>query len=488
MSVIKADLVKNWQKIIYLILLLCLLAPLLAYAYIGSYSRFMADDYGSATIARSKGIIGGMIYWYQNWFGRFSAIYLDGLFGSIGPGITPYVPPIVIAIWLTVLIIVIYQLTIGMRKQSRYLAATLISTAILITAFEITPTVAQSVYWGQGMRTVVPPLILGTVYIGVLQYYQNLDPPKKQPYYWFFLCGGITLIAGGFSETYLALQTSALAIVLLLLIFHIMPVSKRELTPLIASGFIGSIIALVIVALAPGNQIRQAYYPPPPGLLQMLGIMGGSTARFYLRLLSTSYLKTISGIVTLSGVVGYSQYFSDHDNISEKNLKRILVLLPLSTIFLIYSSFAPGAYAMSGGPPFRTWIIPVYVFVCSLSAWGYIVGKLIYKTHQHKENKHRKLWVSMVCCFLVLYMGSAISATIRILQLEPEYSTYAAMWDESDELIRTAKNDGFTTVIIPETTNWAGLKDIGSNPDHWVNQFVSNYYGIQVLIEPSSQK
>ena len=478
----------NWQKIIGIILLVCLLAPLLAYAYIGTYSRFMADDYGSATIARSKGIIGGVIFWYQTWNGRYSASYLDGLFGSIGPGITPYVPPVVITIWLTVLIIVVRQLTNGFQKKSRYFAAVLISIAILITAFEITPTVAQSVYWGQGMRSVVPPLILGTCYIGVLQYHQNLNPPKKQQYLWYLLCGGITLIAGGFSETYVALQTSALAIVLLLLIGPIFPGAKRKLPPLIASGFIGSVIALAIIALAPGNQVRQAAFPPPPGLLQMLGIMGISLAFFLLRILSTSYLITIFGVMTLSGVVGYSKNYSDIDNISEQNLKRILVLLPPITIVLLYSSFAPAAYAMSGGPPFRAWIIPVYIFVCSLSAWGYIIGQLINKTHKHNENVHKNLWIAIVSCFLVLYMGSAISAAIRILQLEPEYRTYAAMWDESDELIRTAKANGLTTVIIPESTNWAGLEDIGQNQDHWVNQFVSNYYGIQVMIEPSSQE
>ena len=391
-----------------------------------------------------------------------------------------------ITIWLTVLIIVIYQLTIGFQNQSRYFTAALISTAILITTFEIAPTVAQSVYWGQGMRSVVPPLILGTVYIGVLQFHQNQNPPKKQRYYWFILCGGTTLIAGGFSETYVALQTSALAIVLLILISPIMPGSKRELTPLIVSGLIGSILALVIIALAPGNLIRQANFPPSPGLLQMLGIMGIGTAIFFLRLLSTSYLITIFGIVTLSGVVGYSRDRSDHDDISEQKLRRFLVLLPALTFLLIYSSFAPAAYAMSSGPPPRTWIIPVYVFVCSLSSWGYIFGKLINKTHQHSENKHKKLWVATAGCFLVLYLGSALSATIRVLQLQPEYSSYAAMWDETDELIRTAKANGLTTVIIPDSTNWAGLMDIGEDPSHWVNQGVSNYYGIQV-IESSSQ-
>lgn len=487
MEVVRAYLATNWQRIIGIILLVCLLAPLLAYAYIGTYSRFMADDYGSATIGRSKGIIGGVIFWYLTWNGRYSASFLDGLFGSIGPGITPYVPPMVIAIWLTVLIIVIYQLTIGFQKQTRNFSSTLISIAILITTFEITPTVAQSVYWGQGMRSVVPPLILGSVFVGVVQFHLNLNPPRKQRLYWILLCGGITLIAGGFSETYVAFQTSALAIFLILLIIPIIPLSKNESTPLIVSGFIGSLLALAIIALAPGNLIRQANYSPPPGLLQMLGIMLRGTAFFIIRLLSTFYLITIFGIMTLSGIVGYHQYQRNPDDYSEQGLRRILFVLPPITFLLILASFAPAAYAFSGGPPFRTWIIPVYVFVGSIATWGFFLGILVYKTHQHNENKHKKLWVGIVSCFLILYMGSAISSTIRVLHLQPEYSTYAAKWDASDELIRTAKSNGLETVIIPETQNWAGLEDIGSNPDHWVNQFVSGYYGI-IVIESSSQE
>ena len=103
MSIAQAYLGKNWQKIVIVLFLIIFVAGLVAYAYIGTYSRFMADDYGYATIARSKGIIGSMVHWYLSWTGRFSASYLDGIFGSIGPGITPYVPPFVIAMWLIVL-------------------------------------------------------------------------------------------------------------------------------------------------------------------------------------------------------------------------------------------------------------------------------------------------------------------------------------------------------------------------------------------------
>ena len=64
-------------------------APLVIHIYLGSYSRFIADDFCSSAIARSQGIFRGTFYWYINWNGRFSANFLDSLFGYLGPAATP---------------------------------------------------------------------------------------------------------------------------------------------------------------------------------------------------------------------------------------------------------------------------------------------------------------------------------------------------------------------------------------------------------------
>ena len=68
---------EQYSRRVFLFVLLGLFcAPLVTHIYLGSYSRFIADDFCSAAIARSRGIIRGAHFWYLVWNGRFSANFL----------------------------------------------------------------------------------------------------------------------------------------------------------------------------------------------------------------------------------------------------------------------------------------------------------------------------------------------------------------------------------------------------------------------------
>ncbi len=60
------------RKVTPALLLAALLLPLLAMAYAGLYSRYMADDYCTTWRALSDGVIGSALWWYNNWGGRFT--------------------------------------------------------------------------------------------------------------------------------------------------------------------------------------------------------------------------------------------------------------------------------------------------------------------------------------------------------------------------------------------------------------------------------
>src|ERR1051325_10739079 len=90
---------KMWRRILLLLLLALFSVPLVIHTYLGSYSRMLADDFCSAAIARSQGIIGGALYWYMNWTGRYVADLLDTLVASIGPRAIPYQTGFVVIVW-----------------------------------------------------------------------------------------------------------------------------------------------------------------------------------------------------------------------------------------------------------------------------------------------------------------------------------------------------------------------------------------------------
>src|ERR1041385_9185452 len=61
---------------------------LVAHAYLGSFSRYMADDYTMSTMARARGLFSAQVYWYLHWTGRFSFNFVASLLGLIGPATT----------------------------------------------------------------------------------------------------------------------------------------------------------------------------------------------------------------------------------------------------------------------------------------------------------------------------------------------------------------------------------------------------------------
>lgn len=102
------------------------------------------------------------------------------------------------------------------------------------------------------MCVVVPPLILGTIYIAVLNHYRRVPATNRSKLIWSAVSGLLAFVAGGFAETYLALQTTAL---LILLVFGLtrQESKARKLLPLVMAGLVASLGVMAIIYIAPGT-------------------------------------------------------------------------------------------------------------------------------------------------------------------------------------------------------------------------------------------
>ena len=78
-------------------------AALLAYAELGRFSRYVADDFCTAGILRDYSFLGAQRYWYLNWSGRYSfTLAITALERLFGLPIVPLLPALVLALWLGV--------------------------------------------------------------------------------------------------------------------------------------------------------------------------------------------------------------------------------------------------------------------------------------------------------------------------------------------------------------------------------------------------
>ena len=157
-------MLRRWRIWAPFIIVIGYLSTLLLHAELGTYSRFIADDYCSAGMAQRFGILRAVWYWYLNWTGRYSASALDA-------GIRPSGPPRDSLCSSSRLDRLAWGLDLHrhrilepVRRSRPARHRSSLRCPCCAVTLALSPSVPQSLYWGQGMRSIVPPLILSAVY------------------------------------------------------------------------------------------------------------------------------------------------------------------------------------------------------------------------------------------------------------------------------------------------------------------------------------
>ena len=455
------------RRIFVFILLALFCAPLVTHVYSGSYSRFLADDFCSSAIARSRGILGGTLYWYTIWTGRFSANFLDSLFGYIGPAVTPYTTGFVVILWLIVIAIAVRQLI--NYREAPLIQSGIIAAMVLFATLHVIPQIGQSLYWGQGMRSVVPPLILGTAYIAwIAKTNRKLGPLT------LLAVALLTFVAVGFAETYFVVQTIAIVFALVIpVIFkrYVIP-NRKNYFAMLTAGLAGSLAGGLLMIVAPGNKIRQSGFPPPPALPDLLSIsLRGLREFFELVVLAPDKWFIWLGLV-LCGFIFGLQVFQGRERSSHV---LTLVWLPVVGFVLLLACWVPMAWGTSLTLAHRTFIIPTYLLVCLTTCWAYIGGRLC---------RNINLRVPAVVTTLVLLAFGIVAANSarELWQHRGTFADYAQRWDEREQLIQRAKSQGQSYAVVHQLHNWAELDEIAVDPKiTWLTKCVQQFYGIGVI-------
>jgi hypothetical protein len=442
--------------------------PLLLHGYLGYFSRYLADDYCSAFYAHRLGPLRATWFWYLNWSGRFSASIADAVITSINPKALAIMVPLTIVVWLIILIAVF--LTLLRPLSNRLVFSLALAFTSLFTLFLLAPDIRQSIYWGQGMRSIVPPLMMGTIQILLWDTLSSGKWSRLQLGLWMVLSFMWSFVAGGFSETYAVFQLGALLLSLLLVLILVrFRFSNTWL--FLLSGLLGAMSALIIIILAPGNAERQSFLPAPPGIAGVLAISIKSYLLYLVHLVdSPAKLFAIVGLFGLAAMVG--------SHFSQKINSRLLLLIPGLMVGLTYICFPPAAYGLSDGPPARTLIMPTYFFLAGLMATGVIWGNVL-------AYKQKFLILKLLPSVVIISVAIAASIHgVRLYQSKSEFIQYANRWDKVEAQIIKSKENGEKQLLIPVIQNWAQLNTPNDNPKFWVNICMSAYYGIDILATP----
>jgi hypothetical protein len=458
------------------------LAAIVAYAYVGFSARYLADDYCIAEVVLSEGFIAAQKTWYLGWSGRFSFTFVASLFTLLGPGIVPYLPAFALILWLIGLTWTFWQGSLVVRVvrlPRSILMSLLLATLIIFATVDNIPNLTQSIYWQTGMLTYVLPLILATLFVGMAIW--NVRQKDNTGPGWLLLSAIFTFVAGGFSETYVATQTTALFLGLMIGTIYLSSAFKRLALPLIVAGLAGSVMALLLIILAPGNSVRRAYFPPSPDLLTTIGTSVSGAFEFI-----TASLSGTIGLALIFSIWTFYFYLrAAYKASSYLGLKRFiqsLVILSLSGFILITSAFAPASYAMSISPPSRALVIPTFILVCIVVGYGSLIGFAFVRVRSVREMNDRALHLfGFVVMFVLLILGP-IASTRDVFALAPVANDLANIWDKRDQAIRAANLQGVSELEVPVLPYSGGLEDIGPDPNHWLNRCVAEYYQLDSIV------
>ena len=463
-----------------------LLAPLLAFAFLGLFVRYMGDDWCFAAVINRVGLLEAQRRWYVGWSGRFSFTLASGIAHLCGPRVAPLLPAFMLALWLAAASWAAYQIALAARWPRPLLASLLAAELVVFATLDTAHNIVQSFYWQTGALTYVAPLILLTFYVGVVVYGVRRRPGGRAAPLWaasFVL----TFIAGGFAETYACLQAGGLLLAALACNRGRSASAGRATLAPVTAGLAGSCLALLVVALSPGNDVRQGFLATPPGLI--------STAKIALYYATghapyTAYhwpgttLLTLA-VPALTGLYLYARDAPRRESLDLGDARRLLILLPAAGYILILLCYAPAAYATSTYLPGRARIIPQFVFVCVTASWGYFAGAALSTLLSARRQFISRSLTTGLFVVMALLILSPLSAARRVLTLVERARESAAVFDQMDREIRAAKERGVmdqtvTAVDDVETRFGAGKTElhIERDPENWKNKCVARFFEI----------
>lgn len=475
---------RNWNKPFDLlksplgIAILAAASVLAVYAYLGLFSRYLADDYCNAALFASEDVFGQLITRYLEKSDRYTNIWFIGLSERLGFHSVTYLPAVMLALWVLGLTWLFAEIrrTGGWdwpAPVDLFLAAMLAFYALFQA-----PNLYQTLYWRASMSTHFAPLVF-MAHLGAFLLRRIRQATCGQMDRWSgplsFL---LAFLVGGFSEPTVAIQIAALSIAILAIILLRGDRMARPALTLLSWTLAGSLAALLVMALSPANAFR--LQGNSPTYLSVFERTLRYTVEFIRDTFQTLPLPTLTSVATMwllfSGLSLRGGWQPSPRG--RRALWLTAAAAPLIAYLLIAASFAPSAYGQAY-PVERVRFAGRLLLTACLMLEGALFGVL---AAQVRIRIIRPATLAAMIAFsLVLSALYPLRAAWLAAAEIPEYRARAAAWDARDAEIRALIAQGVTDLTVRHLGGVEGIKELDVRPRHWVNRCAAMYYRVNSI-------
>jgi len=464
---------------------LLLLFPLAGLAYLGTFTRLHADDFCIAGSLEQLGFWPSVVQLYNNWAGRFMYFISAHLVAPSGPQGAAIFPALVIIAWLLALTWLLLPLLRRAAWPRPLLSALAAAGLVLLVLLSTIPNIFQSIFWRDGQVNYCFPLV-GLTLLGGLLLRAWLAPTWPTAVYGV-LAFGAAFVWGGFAEAFGATQAGLLLVALAYAAWMAGPETRRRLLPVLGAGLAGSLIAMVLVVIAPGNLVRRSALGEGAGLLRVITFSLRNAAVVLGKLLLWNPGWALFASLTPflcawwqePGLPGPATRLTWR-LLWAQSWFRGLLLVPAGAFLVATAACAPVVLVMNAYPEERTILLPQTALVL-----GVVVGAGLLGT-----GLRRLGWLPASAMLFERILPGAILATCLLAAgfslwnsaaQVPELQSYVQKWDARDRALRATHAAGQTNPTVFGLNNRSGIGDLRAEPDYWINACMAQYYGFSGL-------
>ena len=411
---------------------------LAALSYLGTFTRFLADDYCEVVIIRNSSIFTSI---FQNYMlggyraaNRFSNLLFVGLGEALGRYNVQFLPALMILIWLVGLTWTINQARRLAGIRLPVMVDCFVAAALVFFSAIQAPNRFQTFFWRSSVATHFAPLVFMFLLSGFILFHVR-SAKDYQPKPWVLLTVFImSFLIGGFSEPSNTFMFVVIALLLLYTWRWASDLWKRSALNLLLFSLLGTFLALCALFFAPGNLLH--------GIVSVSRLLAalGQTIQFSFDFIWDTFLTLplptlISALI--SGLLFFCLYISADKQPLAHDQKRYiwiwLILAPVLHFLLIAASFAPSAYGQDY-PVERARFLGRFLMTSALIFEGALLG--VWFAQFKQLFAFRNLVLPIAGVALIVLGIYPLRAVFSMLSEIESYKSWAFAWDAREANIR----------------------------------------------------